>query len=453
MMRVFVFALVCSKVVANLVTTRRDTGETLSIKTRDELFTAYHIGDDKVDHPLYTDTMVSGYKSMDIKLMTGEAWFTLPHVTKLPMPEPGVPYAIVEMTFDIVEQSTGLPVPLSDMYSHHWLIYDKLVGSSGFDIGCGGEDAFVSNVFGAGGEMRGVRYNFPPGYGKVYAQNRHWSANMHFIRTEDLSTKHFNGSEGAALKNCIECDYVPGKAVECLPGFDGTAIFACCFDGSRCPVNNPRDKSKKTYNLVYNVTWTKEVDKVKDMRTFVIDAFDCEICENLAPHKSGRWTHCDDKMCVSQGTRTMPVSGTIAWGYTHQHTGAINSTLSINGVPHCTSYPHYGTDPHNTPGNEKGYAVGFHMCIDPLNATTHVHVNKGDNLTITAHVSVDPTDTRSLPIPGGEHHGFMHLFYFVLHPDSEEDAYSCKNDICVPQPGGVPLKTCQAACGGSAKLV
>jgi len=86
---------------------------------------------------------------------------------------------------------------------------------------------------------------------------------------------------------------------------------------------------------------------------------------------------------------------------------------------------------------KKGYAVGFHMCINPTNESQAIHVNKGDNLTITAHVSVDPTDTRSLPIPGGEHHGFMHLFYFVLHPDSEEDAYSCKNDICVPQPGGV----------------
>lgn len=451
-MRVCILALLCASPAADLVTTNRETGETLVVKTRKELFTAHHVSDLHLDHPLYTDTIVSSFKSIDMKLVTGEAWFTLPDVTHFPMPEPGVPYAIIEMNFDIVEASTGLPVPLSDMYSHHWLIYDKLVGSSGFDIGCGGEDAFVSNVFGAGGEMRGIHYNFPPGYGKVYAEHRHWSANMHFIRTEDLSTKNFNGSLGAATKNCIECDYTPGKAIECLPGLGGTAVFACCFDGSRCPVNNPHDKAKKTYNLVYNVTWTKQVDSVKDMRTFVIDGFDCEICENLAPNKKGRWTNCDDKVCVSQGTRTMPVSGTISWAYTHQHTGAINSTLSINGVPHCTSYPHYGTDPHNAPGNEKGYAVGFHMCIDPLKPTGHVHVNKGDTLTITAHVNVDSEDTRSLPIPGGEHHGFMHLFYFIMHPDNEEDSYTCKSNICVPQVGGVPLKTCQAACG-KAQLV
>jgi len=451
-MCVWILVLLCTSVVANIVTTRHDTGETLVVKTRDKPFTATHVSDVQVEHALYSDVIVSHYKSQDIKLMTGEAWFTLPDVTKLPMPEPGVPFGIVGVQFDIVDASTGLPVPLSDMYSHHWLIYDQTIGSSGFNIGCGGEDTFVSNVFGAGGEMRGVRYVIPDGFGRIYTENRRWSANMHFIRTEDLSSKHFGGSLGMATKNCIECDYAPGKAIECVPGLGGTAIFACCFDGARCAVNNPKDKTKKTYNLVYNVTWTKEVDKVKDVKTFVIDGFDCEICENMEPHKKGRWTQCDDKICKTEGTRVMPESGTIKWGYTHQHAGAINSTLSINGVPHCTSYPHYGTDPNNAPGNEKGYAVGFHMCIDPLNSTTHVHVNKGDKLTITAHVSVDSEDQRSLPIPGGEHHGFMHLFFFLVHPDNE-DAYICKDNKCIPQVGGAPLKTCQAACGGRTELV
>merc|ERR1712084_181971 len=99
----------------------------------------------------------------------------------------------------------------------------------------------------------------------------------------------------------------------------------------------------------------------------------------------------------------MPYAGTISWAYTHQHTGALNSSMSVNGVHHCASYPHVGKDAHNTPGNEKGYAVGFHMCIDPLQSNTSVHVNKGDNLTLVAYYSVDPEDTRFLPIPGGEH--------------------------------------------------
>merc|ERR1719487_3154204 len=146
----------------------------------------------------------------------------------------------------------------------------------------------------------------------------------------------------------------------------------------------------------------------------------------------------------------MPYAGTISWAYTHQHTGALNSSMSVNGVRHCTSYPHYGTDAHNTPGNEKGYTVGFHMCMNPNNASQAIHVNKGDKVTLTAHISVDPDDKSSLPIPGGDRHGFMNLFYFTMHPDEPAaDTYACRNNQCVKKAGGVPLKTCKAACGGS----
>lgn len=443
-MRVLVLALGCSLVAADFVAKERDTGNEVNIPTRKNPFTAEHVHTGSIGENLF----LSQYKSQDIKLYTGEAWFTLPDVTRLPMPSPGGPWALLGANYDIVDGSTGKSAPLSEMYSHHWLVYDKLVGSSGFNIGCGGEDTFISNVYGAGGEMRGINYHYPPGFGKIYQKNRYWSANMHFIRTEDLSTKQFNGSYGLALKACIECEYTPGKAVSCIPGLQNTAIFACCFDGSRCPVNNRLDKTQKTYNLVYNITWTQDVANIKDVDTYVMDGFDCEICENLVPHKTGKWTTCDDKVCKTQGTRTMPVSGTLHWGYTHQHSGAINSTLSVNGKPHCTSYPHYGTDPKNTPGNEKGYAVGFHMCINPTEPTDAIHVNKGDTLTLTAYASVDEADTRALPIPGGKHTGFMHLFFFVVNPDAA-DEFTCQQNVCVPQAGGLPLKTCQAACGGA----
>jgi len=452
-----VLVLLCTSAGADFVADH--DGKEIVVKTRSradfvadhgkDFFTAYLSGTSPVEHPVYDDVIVETYKSDPITLMKGEAWFTLPDVNRLPMPEPGVPYAILSSKYDIIHSDTGLPAPLSEMYSHHWLVYDKLVGSSGFNIGCGGSDTFVSNVYGAGGEMRGITYNYPPGYGRIYPGNKsaHWSANMHFIRTEDLSTKRFGGSYGKALKSCIECDYEPGRSLSCVPGLNGVAIFGCCFDGSRCTVNTPKDKSKKKYQLIYNITYTKQVQKVKDSRTFVIDGFNCKICQNLQANGKAAWTTCDAKMCKSEGQRTMPVSGTILWGYTHQHTGAVNATLSVNGVPHCTSYPHYGTDAHDTPGNEKGYAVGFHMCVNPNDPTKQIHVNKGDVLTLTTHTSVDPADNRSLPIPGGSRHGFMNLFYFELHPDEEADTYTCKNNACVKQAGGVPLGTCQAACG------
>merc|ERR1712118_87524 len=114
---------------------------------------------------------------------------------------------------------------------------------------------------------------------------------MHFIRTEDLDTKAFNGDLGAATKSCIECEYQPGKGASCIPGLGGSGIFGCCFDGCRCPVNNPQDKSYKSYSLVYNVTWTTDVQAVKPLKVYVIDVFHCNIVSHLKPNMQTGNTH------------------------------------------------------------------------------------------------------------------------------------------------------------------
>eukprot|EP01065_Artemidia_motanka_P044001 TRINITY_DN61_c0_g1_i1.p2 TRINITY_DN61_c0_g1~~TRINITY_DN61_c0_g1_i1.p2 ORF type:complete len:460 (+),score=175.06 TRINITY_DN61_c0_g1_i1:61-1440(+) len=424
------------------------------VKTQKEKFVFRNTQHQKVDHPTLNVTK-STYQSPKITLMKGEAWFSLPDVTVMPFPDNGgKPYAILGGQFDILDES-GASVPLSEMYSHHWLVYDKLVGSNGWNLGCGGHNTWVSNVYGAGGEMRGIKYEYGKGYGYHSPGNEHWSANIHFIRTEDLSTEAFNGSKGEALKSCIECGYVPGKALECIPGLTGQGIFACCFDGCRCPVNNKKDRSTKQYYLTYNITWTTDVDQIKPQIVFVVDAFDCAIVQNLQPNMKKGPTVCDDKYCVSTVTRPMTQAGTIKWGYTHQHVGALNATLAINGKHVCASTPKWGTDPNNAPGNEKGYAVGFDMCIDPdtgINGTGEfVHVNEGDNLTVTSWYSVDPNDDASLPIPGGNHRGTMGLFFFTLHPDAPAPptSYKCWQGQCVAAEGGVPQKTCEAGCGSA----
>lgn len=75
--------------------------------------------------------------------------------------------------------------------------------------------------------------------------------------------------------------------------------------------------------------------------------------------------------------------------YTHQHTGAINSTMVVNGKEVCTSKAIYGTDPNNTPGNELGYVVNFTRCIDKDNLHNEVRLNKGDVVTINSLYDVD----------------------------------------------------------------
>lgn len=405
-----------------------------------------------VNHEMYGNTTTSVYYSHAITLIKGEAWFTLPDVTPLPMPNPGSPYAIIGMAYDIVDDSNQ-SVPLSELYMHHWLVYDTPTTGTGFNIGCGGEGTFVSNVYGAGAEMRGMDYAYAPGHGYVSTTGKQWwSANLHFINTLDLSTDHFNGSHGAAVKSCIECEYAPGKAPLCKPGLDGSAVFACCVADARCPVNNPKDTTKKNYYLKSKITWTTDVEKITPVRIAVIDGVPCGTLTNIRAQKKFKGTECDDKLCTTVVTRQSPFSGTIHWAYDHQHEGAVNGSLAVNGVHKCTSLPHFGTDQHYAVGNELGYIVGFHQCIDANMPDQYIHINKGDNLTLTAYYSIDPEDNRSFPLPGGSHTGVMNLFYFYFVEDAPEATYACHNNACVQSPGGVPLSLCQAACGGDAPI-
>lgn len=424
-------------------------GKAVHVKTNSDPFLWQTGQDTPVKHPLYRNTTTTVYYSHPVEIQKGGAIFTLPVVTTIPMPDPGVPFAIVEMHYDIVDENKQ-SVPLSELYMHHWLVYDTLTEGTGWNIGCGGEHTFVSNIYGAGAEMRGLRYAYPPGYGYVSkAGLQWWSANLHFIRTEDLNTDYYNGSHGAAVKACIECEYAPNKSASCRPGLDGTGIFGCCEHSSRCPVNNPSDISTKKYSLVQKLTWTTDVANVKPVRTAVIDGFECGTVSNLYAQKKFKGTVCDDKYCKTEVTRPAPFGGTILWGYDHQHVGAVNGSLSVNGDYKCTSHPHVGTDPHDVPGNSLGYVTGFSACIDPAKyPSSAVTIKKGDNLTVTAYYSIDPTDNTSFPLPGGQHTGTMHLFYMYIAEDTP-DSYLCKNNQCIAGLGGVPLKTCQAACGGN----
>jgi hypothetical protein len=147
-MRGYLFALLCGATVADMVVQKnRDSNEQIVVKTHNEPFVFEHVESTPVVHPLYRNTTKSFYSSPVITLKTGEAWFSLPDVSVLKMPQPGKPYAIIAVKYDIVEAGSGRSVPLSEMYSHHWLVYDRLVGSDGFNVGCGGPDTCQQHLW------------------------------------------------------------------------------------------------------------------------------------------------------------------------------------------------------------------------------------------------------------------------------------------------------------------
>ena len=138
-------------------------------------------------HPL------RAHRSKALPLAPGEVVFTDPQKTALPMPSGKI--AITGFRAEIVD-AAGASVPLSEVYNHHWLVYDGRL-NSGL---CGG---YLAYKFGVGAECRGTPTVFPAPYALTAEGTEKWGANIHLLRTVDLVDDD--------VKSCIECAYAPNK--------------------------------------------------------------------------------------------------------------------------------------------------------------------------------------------------------------------------------------------------
>jgi hypothetical protein len=401
------------------------------------------------------------YTSPQINLKTGEAHFTLNPLTHSPFPKGD--YSLMSNKYRVVQDDEITEVPLSEVYLHHWLMGDNV------DVN---PLQYCQNDYywGYGAEMHNMTYTVPKGYAmKRIGSKGHCGLNMHFIRVEDLQLEwegfnNPNGSWGAAVKNCAECGWAPGRAVECEKVLDGT--FACCFTKSRCP-NNGKITGKKSYKLQYDIEYTEDLAALKPLRGVVLDlsggAIEWNIDANMRKRAN---TECGDKACVTKDTWTVGhqkgfgrgiCAGTMMWSYTHQHLGAINSTMFLNDKPYCTGFPVHGTDPTNPPGNEKGFVVKFTDCVSRDGLGNQVRLNAGDKLRIEAWYDVDKDSVGTLPLPGGKHGGVMDLFFAMMDcdPGTFGEIYVCRQSTCVPSfKSNIDRKethydtidACQAAC-------
>lgn len=221
----------------------------------------------------------------------------------------------------------------------------------------------------------------------------------------------------------------------------GDGGFECCFTMSRCPVNNRADIEAKGYRFTYDIEWSKDLSMLKPVKMVMLDnRGDTE--GNIYPGQVSprTYTTCDDKVCITNRTWTAGhqgklghgiCAGTMLWSYLHQHIGAINGSMLINGKTHCEGFPLIGTDPTNPYGNEKGYVVSFSECV---NSTNQVRINKNDKVTILDYYDVDVDSTRFSPIPSGKHGGVMGLYFGQMDCDEGtfDEVYVCRSATCVP---------------------
>jgi len=333
-------------------------------------------------------TQSETFRTSAIALQPGGVVFTDKEKTVLQFPKPSVDeYAITGFKAELVDEA-GKSVPLSEVYLHHWLVYR--IGHSNLGV-CGDP---LDYVFGIGAESRMSPIVFPESHGYIATPGDKWTINLHVLRIVGLKTL---GSQAAAVKGCIECDYAAGKG--CSPTKSGQ--FGCCMDGSQCPVDGSVS-GKKNYFFQYTITYTTEVSAITPLWFYLLDGSNCQVEHNIAQNNL-------NPVHVTEHSWKAPANFQLVQATGHVHIGGINISLLLNGQEVCTTTPKYGTDASNTPGNEKGYAVQADTC------QLNVHNKAGDTITVRSHYWVSSnSDPLNTAVPSGGHNGVMDYMYLAV---------------------------------------
>lgn len=331
-------------------------------------------------------------------LKPGEVVFTNPESTVMPMPKGDIAIASVEA--DVVDEHHN-PVPLDEVYLHHWILLDKSHPNDGV---C---DGYLKYIFGVGAETRLTPYDFPKYGGNTYGwftnDKQRWTANLHVLRTVNIDP------EQGGLKGCIEC-HGPNRWCKGEGGFD------CCPDRSSCPTT-PDPGPAKQYYFRYKVTYIEQsAPNVKQGANYILDVSHpkCNIEYNIKANPTGLDTAIVN-VALPKDTRFFQM-----WG--HIHIAGYNISLyhgdSVDAPLICTSIPTYGTVESKV-GNEKGYVVAMSKCVfrEPK------IIKKGEIVTLEATYNVGSEDPRTWNT--GYHDGVMGLWFMVgehcATPGCEDD--------------------------------
>lgn len=359
----------------------------------DTILSSFKVSEtESVLHPtLPFATKSETFRTRATAMPAGGVLFSDKSKSVIQFPKPSNQYAITGFTAEMVDED-GNSVPLSELYLHHWLVYRT--GHSNLGV-CGDP---LDYVFGVGAESRSSPVVFPDGHGYVATSSDRWTLNVHVLRTMGLKKL---SSEAEAVKDCIECNYAAGKG--CSKSQSGS--FACCEDGSQCPVDGSVS-GKKKYAFQYTVTYTTAVSAVAPLHFYLLDASNCQIEHNI-PANDNNPVH------VTEYSWKNPANAKLVMAVGHVHIGGVNVSLFLNGKELCTTTAKYGTDASNPPGNEKGYLVAADGC------KLSVDSKAGDTITVRSHYWVGTqSDPLNTVVPPGAHNGVMDYMYLAVVRDS-----------------------------------
>lgn len=389
----------------------------------------------RVSSPRGTDSkhQLTTFRSAPIRLDVGRVVLTAPKQTPLQMPEG--PFVLTSIQVQVVRAHSGEPVPLTEVYNHHVVLYAD-GGKLGADL-CGGAHLdMIDGLWGAGAEARGTITEFPPGY--ALPGQGPWYGNIHLIRSEGVPK----------VKHCIECACDTGGGSE-----------DCCRHMSICP-GFPDGSSKrnssdiKEYALEYKIGWSPAVERYQILRYMTLDATGCQLEFQVPSQCPWMWNHdglngqvpgsvglrgsgreLPSDFAVSVRPPTPACTASVSWEYElpkggagklvfskgHVHVGGLNVSAFViranrtDASPPellCACNAHYGQTYPGQPGfvgNELGYVVGVSTCSFETPEEQPV-LRDGDRIRVVATYRTDLW-----------FNGVMGLIDLAIVPEAEQE--------------------------------
>ncbi|KAL2652089.1 hypothetical protein R1flu_020217 [Riccia fluitans] len=311
----------------------------------------------------------------------------------------------------------GNPVPLSEVYLHHWVAFKENVKKEGKKEIRSSPNAgtcqrkTLTQFFGLGSETRRTDYYLPDPY-VIETGNpkdipegfeERWMLNVHAIDTRGAVNPG----------HCLECRCASynvsvtefGKKVpeEYIGGLE------CCIDGDHCALKEGVHGAKRNLYFQYTVEYFPMEKSLRPVRVYIFDVTDdrksveevprCKVEYNVPPCDPSNDIICRHEM---HALAWLPEKKEVdvIYGVGHLHAGGVSISLhGENGNKEiCTANAVYGTG--HEAGNETGYIVGMGSCYPEIGT---LKIKPGETLNLKSAYNSDELHT-----------GVMGLVYLVV---------------------------------------
>ncbi|KAL3699798.1 hypothetical protein R1sor_017820 [Riccia sorocarpa] len=328
---------------------------------------------------------------------------------------------------EVVDED-GHPVPLSEVYLHHWVAVRAYVDNKPTDISstdvssarnagiCQSE--VLPQFFGFGSETRRTDYHIPEPY-VIETGNpeeipegykEQWILNVHAIDTRGTVNP----------RHCVEClcaaynvsvtEYGSKVPEEYVGG------LGCCLHHYRCALKEGVHGTKRNLYLQYTVEYVPMEPSLRPVRLYIIDITDdrksveetprCKVEYDVLPCDRSKDIVCRDE---KHALAWLPEENVVDVIYVVGHLHGAGVSIALHGQDGreiCTSYAMYGTG--NEAGNEKGYVVGLGSCYPEIGSQK---IKPGEKLHIKSVYKSDELHTGVMGLVGilvadpvAEHH-------------------------------------------------